>query len=132
MPNKIITPIQRYAEEHGRAYKLQAYLFVMNGLEYTLKKTGKSPDMTAAERHVTGQELSRGIKDYAITQYGPSAKLVLEHWGITATLDFGRIVYDLIDLSFMGKNDTDRIEDFDNVFEFEAAFVTDYPFTIKP
>jgi uncharacterized repeat protein (TIGR04138 family) len=130
--NKIINPIQRYAEEHGRQYKLQAYLFVMSGLDYTLKKLGKTPEMAVEQRHVTGQELSHNLRDYAFSQYGPSAKLVLCHWGIASTLDFGRIVYDLIDMGFMGKNDRDRIEDFDRVFDFEESLVSGYPYRLKP
>lgn len=118
--------IETCAREKGR-YKAQAYFFVLGGLDHTLNLLNRK-EQEGAKRHVTGQELSRGIKDYAIVQFGPSARLVLEYWNIHSTSDFGRIVYDLIELGYLGRNDSDRLEDFDDVFDLNRELVDNYPY----
>lgn len=82
-------------------------------------------------RHVTGQDLSHALRRYAHDQYGLLAKPVLKSWGIQATADFGEIVYNLIKIGEMTKSEADRREDFDNVYDFQQALVTDFIIT-KP
>ena len=91
------------------------------GLDYTVHKMGKhgAPDRS---RHITGQELSDGIRTYAREQFGPMTHDVLQHWGLKETLDFGNIVYNLIEAGMMSKTDDDRVEDFQNVYSFAEAF----------
>ena len=73
------------------------------------------------ERHVTGQQLCEAIRRYAVQQYGLLSKRVLNHWGIHSTSDFGEIVFNLIEIGQMRKTDTDRREDFDDVFDFDEG-----------
>ena len=80
-------------------------------------------------RHVTGQDLSRALRAFALDQYGRMAKLVLNSWGVNSTSDFGEIVYNLIMVGEMTKSEHDRREDFDNVYEFEQALVRDFEIT---
>jgi uncharacterized repeat protein (TIGR04138 family) len=108
--------------ERDPRYRPEAYSFVMLALGWTVAQL-ESP------RHVTGQELSQGIRRYALEQFGPMAKTVFEHWGVRETLDFGRIVFHLIDAGLLGKTDTDRVEDFADVYDFEDAFVRNYPWS---
>ena len=56
------------------------------------------------------------------------AKAVLNNWGVRSG-DFGNIVFNLIDAGQMRKTKKDRREDFDNVFDFEAALVRDFKIT---
>jgi uncharacterized repeat protein (TIGR04138 family) len=79
-----------------------------------------SPDQSDPdeERHVTGQQLCESIRQYAVHQYGMLAKNVLNEWGVRNTGDFGEIVFNLIDIGQMKKTDSDRREDFENVFDF--------------
>lgn len=93
----------------------RAFLFVLAALEF---EQGRLPE----RRHVTGAELSRACRDYAIAQYGLLARAVLEHWGIRRTGDFGAIVYALIGAGLLCRQDEDRVEDFDDVFTFGDAF----------
>jgi len=74
------------------------------------------------ERHLTGQELCEGIRQFAIEQFGFMAKVVLNNWGVHTTGDFGEIVYNMIRGGLMKKSPSDRREDFDGVFDFEDAF----------
>ena len=100
-------------------YKLEAYDFVLKGLEFTMKRLDKP-------RHVSGQELSLGLRDYAFQEFGPLAQNVLVHWGIKTTSDFGELVYILIDAGLMRKTEEDSIHDFDNVFDFDEVFGKGY------
>ncbi|MDD5269749.1 MAG: hypothetical protein PHE80_01005, partial [Candidatus Omnitrophica bacterium] len=72
-------------------------------------------------RHVNGRELSEGLREYAIDQFGPLARTVLESWGVTKTEDFGNIVFNLIKAKLLSKTEEDSIEDFMDVFEFKKA-----------
>jgi len=96
-------------------YKPDAYEFIIQALHFTqvrLKRGG----------HVTGFELCQGLRDYAIEQYGPMAKTVLNHWGISKTDDFGNIVFNMIDKKILSKTETDSLADFQDVYDFKVIF----------
>jgi uncharacterized repeat protein (TIGR04138 family) len=100
-------------------YKFEAYSFVMAALHYTVSKLDKP-------RHVTGEELLGGVRRYALEQFGPMTRTVLNYWGICETVDFGRIVFALVDAGILRKQPQDKIEDFRDVFRFEEAFDEGY------
>ncbi len=115
MSNKeMLKKIARLAERDMR-YRKEAYLFILASLEFTVERLSEV-------RHLSGQELSRGIADYARVQYGFMAQDVLAHWGIRQTIDFGEIVYNLIQEGLMRRAEEDRKEDFDEVFQFPSEF----------
>ena len=102
----------------------KAYDFVRQALDHTVKEIKrKQPERTGKSQHVTGAELLHGIRDYALDQYGPLAKTVLNKWGITRCSDFGDIVFNLIEYNVFSKTDSDRREDFADIYDFDAAFV---------
>jgi uncharacterized repeat protein (TIGR04138 family) len=108
-----------------RRYHRDAYFFVFEALRFAQEQLGiggiggpgqSDPD---EERHVSGQQLCEAIRQYAVQQYGMLAKNVLHEWGVHNTADFGEIVFNLIDIGQMKKTDSDRREDFENVFDFD-------------
>ena len=104
-------------------YPLQAFAFVQEGLRDTVDSIrANEPDLPEAGRHVSGQELCIGLRDYAVKQYGLLAHTVLERWSIRRTEDFGRIVFALVEAGMMHKTDEDSLDDFRGVFEFDEAF----------
>jgi uncharacterized repeat protein (TIGR04138 family) len=111
--------------EYG-AYPPEAYDFVQQGLSYTVQHIHGRNTKPRGNRHVSGQQLCEGIRQYALNQYGMLAATVLRLWNIQSTLDFGRIVFALIEAGQMQKTDEDTIEDFRNVYEFKAALETEY------
>ena len=111
---EILERIGRIAEEDKR-YNKEAFLFVLVALEYTVSKQ-------SVRRHLTGQELAKGIAEFAREQYGYMAKMVLNNWGITNTLDYGEIVYLLIENGLLTKTEDDRKEDFAGVYDFDMEF----------
>jgi uncharacterized repeat protein (TIGR04138 family) len=111
--------------EYG-AYPPEAYDFVQQGLSFTVQHFHGRAAKPRANRHVSGQQLCEGIRQYALNQYGMLAATVLRLWNIQSTVDFGRIVFALIEAGQMQKTDEDTIEDFRNVYDFKTAFETDY------
>jgi len=122
----MIDPDHPLAEllRRDRRYHRDAYFFVFEALRYAHDQLGwgNSPptDIEQEEqRHVTGQQLCEAIRRFAVQQYGLLAKCVLHEWGVRSTADFGEIVFNLIDIGQMKKTDSDRREDFDDVFDFD-------------
>ena len=99
-----------------------AYLFVLAALEF---QQARLPE----RRHINGRELSAAVRDLAIERYGVTARLVLQHWGVTATSDVGDIVFTMVDLGLLMSQPSDNRTDFSNVFSFDAAFESAYPWS---
>lgn len=115
--------VELICKEDGR-FDRKAYNFVRHALDYTVKELKKkNPERTRNSLHVTGVELLAGIRAYALDQFGPLAKTVLAAWGIRRCGDFGDIVFNLIEYNVFSKTDTDRREDFADLYDFDEAFV---------
>ena len=110
--------IEKIMDSDGQ-YKFEAYSFVMAGLHHTVSKLSKP-------RHVSGTELLEGIREYALEQYGPLTRTVLNYWGISKTEDFGRIVFALVDAGVLRKQKEDKLDDFVGVYDFKEAFDQGY------
>ena len=121
MPKRDFAEVVQEICESDTRYGLECYSFVREGLDHTLKhlkRAGAGP-----KSHVTGQELLEGMRDYALLEFGPMTKSVLNEWGIKTTDDFGQVVFNLVNSGVLGKNETDSPNDFKNVFTFDDAFV---------
>jgi uncharacterized repeat protein (TIGR04138 family) len=105
-------------------FRREAYQFVQESLEFTRRKLTR-------RGHVTGRELSEGVRDLALERFGLLAKTVLNQWGICSTGNVGDIVYNMIDAKIMVKQDSDIREDFDNVYDFGVAFQTEFKMELE-
>ena len=117
--------VEEVADEVG-LYAIDAYYFVERGLATTTRAIRRGKKKKSG--HVTGQELSEGLRDLAEKQWGRLAGVVLSRWGVYGTIDFGRIVYAMIDAGLMSKTDEDSLDDFRDVFDF-AVFESAYKIT---
>lgn len=116
-------PETRGLEALAGQYPPQAFQFIRDGLAHTVKSVyGNDADGEDERRHVSGQQLCLGLKDFAIRQYGLLARTVLRSWNIHSTEDFGKIVFAMIEADLMRKSDEDTFDDFRAVYDFEAAF----------
>lgn len=84
------------------------------------------PAEADVSRHITGAQLSFGLREYAWLRWGLLARTVLGRWNITSTLDFGKIVFALVAAGLLSTTESDRLEDFNAVFDFRTL-ETDYP-----
>ena len=117
--------MQQVVEDLG-LYPPEAYAFVQQGLSFTVQKLhGKLRDPKAS-RHVTGTHLCEGLRELALIQWGRLARTVLRRWSITSTVDFGRIVFAMVDAGLMQKTEDDSLEDFRNVYDFRVALENEY------
>jgi uncharacterized repeat protein (TIGR04138 family) len=87
----------------------EAYLFVREALDHTQHCLAKERE--GCIRHVSGQELLAGIKDYARTQFGPMAMTVLQEWGIRSCQDFGELVFNMVETGGCPTLSSDEIAD---------------------
>ena len=101
-------------------YNDRAYAFVLAALEEVVQHLPR-------RRHVSGRELVTGCRDLALRLYGPMAKTVLEYWNIRATRDIGEVVFNLLEVGVLSKDDADSRNDFDDLFDFTEVFETNYP-----
>ncbi|MFI5378513.1 MAG: Minf_1886 family protein [Tepidisphaerales bacterium] len=131
IPEKPRKTVEEIADEAG-LYPVDAFHFVGAGLNYTVQKLKgdiKDPD---ASRHITGRELSEGLRQFALMQWGMLARTVLSRWNIHRTEDFGRIVFLLVENDWLSKTETDSEADFKDVFDFDSAFGHDSRIEAKP
>jgi uncharacterized repeat protein (TIGR04138 family) len=113
-------------------YPRAAYDILPVALDYTVRKLHASERENAhhsSSGHVTGAQLSEGFRDYILEEFGPFSQEILEDLGIYTTLDIGNLVYNLIAVGCFGKTEEDKLEDFENVYNFYEAFVE--PFKVK-
>lgn len=117
MPSNLEDRLKCVAAADGR-YHINAYRFVYEALDYTVKQLEK-------KRHISGRELLEGIKNLALEQFGALAIMVFDVWGVRKTADFGNIVFNLVEAELMSRSDEDTREDFDDVYEFRDVFRID-------
>lgn len=129
----ISNPDWQSIRDQAAEFPEAAFTFVREGLSHTVKLAhGQGCAEAAASgadgsrpRHVTGQQLCVGLRDYAIEKFGMLAGAVMRKWGLKRTEDFGIIVYTMIDRGEMRASPEDTIDDFRGVFDFEEAFGLD-------
>ncbi len=148
-PNPITELLRR-----DKRYAFDAYVFVFEALRYAQEELNMGVDVghdavehaasgeeleswseeslsATSPHHLTGQELCEAIRQYALEQYGYMAKCVFNQWGVNRTIDFGEIVFNLIEIGEMRKTDEDRREDFEDVFDFDEGLTRRFKIT-KP
>ncbi len=113
-PEDVFQKVQKLIDNNPQ-YKLEAYGFILSALHFTMSKINPP-------RHITGQEFCDGIRRYALDQFGPMARTVLEYWGIKGTIDFGHLVFALVEVGLMRKTEEDSLDDFKDVYDFNTAF----------
>ncbi len=120
--------LQGIIEKDSR-YSVQSYQFIFEALDFTASKLGKKYNSSREEeRHVSGQELSGGVKQYALMKFGFMTRTVFELWGITNSGDFGEIVFNLVESGLMGKTESDSVDDFKDLYDFQTEFEDKFEF----
>jgi uncharacterized repeat protein (TIGR04138 family) len=110
--NKIVESDPRYHRD--------AYSFLRDALEFTQKVVSKANK--SQPRHISGQELLNGIREYALITYGPMTTTVFEEWGIRSCEDFGNMVFLMVENNLLRKQENDSPQDFKGGYSFDEAF----------
>lgn len=114
------TIVEEIVEKDSR-YLKESYYFVRDGLEYTLKTMGKQKHQKIEQ--LSGKQILEGLKDYALKEFGPMSKLVLNEWGVKSCRDFGQMIKNMDLYGLLGKTDMGDMKDFQKGYSFTAAFV---------
>ena len=101
-------------------FQRDAYFFLREALDHTQKSIVK--ENKGQMRHVSGQELLAGIREFALAQFGPMAITVLEEWGVRQCRDFGDIVFNMVETGWLAKTEKDTRDDFQDGYDFVEAF----------
>ncbi|MCI0452498.1 MAG: hypothetical protein L0Z51_08945 [Candidatus Latescibacteria bacterium] len=113
MSSEFWEAVERIRSSDGR-YARDAYAFVMDSLDYTMRVVGE-------RRHVSAAELVRGLCDNAKQRFGLFAYTVFARWGLLSSGDVGEIVFQLIDGGILSRQESDTRADFDDVVDFREA-----------
>lgn len=120
--------VEEVIRKDGR-YPVEAYAFLHEGLNRAVAEVhgpeaAMAPPAEGQERtrHVTGVQLCKALRDLSIERWGLLVRTVLDRWNIHATIDFGHMVYLLVDNDLMRKTEEDSVEDFRDVYAFDQAF----------
>jgi uncharacterized repeat protein (TIGR04138 family) len=101
-------------------FSLAAYEFVRRSLDHALQRLGRADQKKPA--HVRGEELLESFRALALKDFGPMAKTVLNDWGISTCAEVGEVVFQLVQHGILGKSETDKIDDFQEIYTFRDAF----------
>ena len=123
-------PMQQVIADDGR-YPPEAFAFLHEGLNRAVQEVYRGQAGGERQHHVSGQQLCRALRDLAVERWGLMAQAVLAKWNIRRTIDFGEMVYLLIEHHYMRKTDEDSIEDFRGVYDFDKAFGNYEAFELK-
>lgn len=110
--------IESIAEAHG-SFRPEAYLFVLEALEKAMAEIGR-------RGHISGEVLLESIKVLGQDRYGIMATDVFAAWGVRSTLDFGRVVFHMVDGEILSKRDEDSLRDFIDRYDFRRVFEEEY------
>lgn len=116
--------IQDLALKDGR-YSPEAFRFLFESLNHAVRVAGKE-EAQGPEKHVSGQQVLEGMRLNALEMFGPLAAQVWRSWGVHTSMDWGHIVFLLVEHEMLNRQETDTIDDFAQGFDFDEAFVASY------
>jgi uncharacterized repeat protein (TIGR04138 family) len=122
--------MQQVILEDGR-YPPEAYAFLHEGLVKAVKEVHGTDATLGTQKHVSGQDLCHALRDLATERWGQLARTVLGKWNIHATMDFGNMVFVLVNANFMWATEEDSVEDFRDVYGFDEAFGAEGEFELR-
>ncbi|MDH3197857.1 MAG: hypothetical protein OEO21_06420 [Candidatus Krumholzibacteria bacterium] len=105
--------------ERDDRFQPEAYGLVMDALEYTIARIGE-------RRHIKAAELVRGMCAHVKDRYGVLGFTLIARWGICSAEDFGRAVFQLVEAGMLRRQESDRLEDFEGLFDLRETLEEGY------
>jgi uncharacterized repeat protein (TIGR04138 family) len=116
--------VHALALKDGR-YSPEAFRFLFEALEQAVRLTGRDKAQ-GQERHVSGREVLESLRVLSLESFGPLGAHVWRRWGIRTTLDWGRVVFLLVEAGLLRRQDSDTLEDFRGSYELDEALASAY------
>ena len=106
----------RVATEVG--VPIEGLEFICDSLRYTPQYYGEEPDDVEGQvRHCGAVEFCGGFVRFAKDTFGGDFVTALKLWGLDTSEKLGRVVYYLIDVNLIERQDGDDQSDFDGQFD---------------
>ena len=115
--------------EKDPRFTRNTYEFCFEVLDFTIRAVAEKKDPEHRQpvtRHVSAKELLEGLRDYALQEFGPMARLTLKRLGIASCGDMGDIVFNLVNANLLARQARDTRGDFNNGYDFDTAFGTPF------
>jgi uncharacterized repeat protein (TIGR04138 family) len=109
--NSLWDAIEAIRETNER-YPREAYAFVVGALGVTVQALPAERLDDPERRHLSGQELLRGVIALARREFGVMAPTVFREWRLEAGEDVGQIVFELVRIGQLSARPQDSIDDF--------------------
>ncbi|MBU6294936.1 MAG: hypothetical protein KJS91_09660 [Planctomycetes bacterium] len=113
--------------ENDSTWPYEAYEFVLEAIE---RASGAGPESGIDEIHLSGRQIAVSALELAREWFGLMAPTVFECWGIRTTRNLGEMVFKLIEGGLLTRQDGDRVEDFDCVFNIPDDLVAGYTIAV--
>jgi uncharacterized repeat protein (TIGR04138 family) len=110
----LLRRVETLAERRG-VFRPEAYVFVLEALELAVASLDEPG-------HVSGEDLLERIRILGRERFGALAGDVFNAWGVRGTIDFGRVVFHLVDDGMLHKREEDTLADFIDKYDFRDAF----------
>ncbi|MBR0457676.1 MAG: hypothetical protein IJJ26_00425 [Victivallales bacterium] len=123
--DKELNAVIRDLSQQPPFFAPEAYFFLLDSLAFAMGKHSRS-----RHEQIRAADLTRAAATLALNKYGPFAKMVWNRWGLSCTMDWGQIVFRLADKKVLALSSQDKIEDFENVFDFDDVLTR--PFRAEP
>jgi uncharacterized repeat protein (TIGR04138 family) len=107
-------------------YRREAYLFVVASLGATVQALPPERLDDPIRRHLSGQELLRGVVRLARSEFGALAAAVFGEWGVRHGEDVGNIVFHLVSRGQLSARPEDTIEDFRNGIDLLEVLASEH------
>ena len=137
--------------EHDTRYKMAAYYYVQDMMNFARTQLGMGHSEDCHELHfsehetsdsdehdldepepmtihISVKELCEAIRIHAAWRFGYLAKVVLNQWGIHTTDDIGEIVFNMVESGKIRLANGDSREDFHDLYDFQTVFCDEFRF----
>lgn len=108
--------------DNDLTWPYEAYEFILESIDMASDSQGPED----VEIHLSGRQIALAAKDLAREWFGLMAPTVFAFWGITSTRNLGEMVFKLIEYGMLTRQEGDRIEDFDGIFNIPDDLVSGY------
>ena len=107
--------------ERDPRYRREAYAFLMAALGTIVEELPEERRSDPLRRHLSGQELLRGLVGLARREFGVMAPTVFREWGVERGEDVGTMVFQLVESRQLSARPEDTIADFSGGPDLLAA-----------
>jgi len=104
----VVEQILNVSQKYDK-YPAGAYVFIFEVLDWIT--------ISLQKKHMTGGELALAAYAYSIERYGLLARPVWEQLNLKSSEDLGQVVFHLVEEGLMGRQDSDKPEDFNGIFD---------------